>query len=207
MNAKCGTCGKTHDTILDYRDCAGARTEDESAVDVMDKLTGPSTINPPSDKQVEYVLDLLKVRAWPDSYTSEQLKGMERRQVSQIIDSILKAPVKTEEFHPEIPDGFYALRQGDHWTFWEVSNPTRGKWVGFAFATKLIGSPGDYRREKTSKAVGNGVLAMIKEIKPAVASSDFGRQSGHCGICHSPLTNKDSLDRGIGPICASKMGW
>jgi hypothetical protein len=32
------------------------------------------------------------------------------------------------------------------------------------------------------------------------------RHEGRCGRCHHPLTTPESIDRGIGPDCAEKMG-
>lgn len=36
--------------------------------------------------------------------------------------------------------------------------------------------------------------------------SEHGRVTGQCGCCGRELTNKDSIDRGIGPICAGRFG-
>lgn len=35
----------------------------------------------------------------------------------------------------------------------------------------------------------------------------YGRREGACAICGRTLTNHESIDRGIGPICANKFGW
>lgn len=48
-------------------------------------------------------------------------------------------------------------------------------------------------------------------IKVASAPQDaaiaYGRMTGTCAICSRTLDNKDSIARGIGPICAEKFGW
>lgn len=36
-------------------------------------------------------------------------------------------------------------------------------------------------------------------------ASEFGIRTGVCAICGIPLTNLDSLERGIGPVCASRF--
>jgi hypothetical protein len=38
------------------------------------------------------------------------------------------------------------------------------------------------------------------------AAVRYGRQTGRCSCCGRELTNKASIDAGIGPICASKWG-
>lgn len=42
---------------------------------------------------------------------------------------------------------------------------------------------------------------------PFEAAKAYGLRTGECSCCHRTLTNGDSIDRGIGPICAEKFGW
>jgi hypothetical protein len=42
---------------------------------------------------------------------------------------------------------------------------------------------------------------------PASAAERHGRLTGHCSVCARPLTDADSLARGIGPVCAGRLGW
>lgn len=42
---------------------------------------------------------------------------------------------------------------------------------------------------------------------PAEAAVRYGRRTGQCSICARQLTNSESIDRGIGPICADKFGF
>jgi hypothetical protein len=41
---------------------------------------------------------------------------------------------------------------------------------------------------------------------PLAAAVAYGRRTGTCAICGRELTNHESIERGIGPICADKMG-
>ena len=41
---------------------------------------------------------------------------------------------------------------------------------------------------------------------PAKALDAYGKRTGNCGCCGRPLTAAESVERGIGPICASKFG-
>jgi hypothetical protein len=38
-------------------------------------------------------------------------------------------------------------------------------------------------------------------------AAEFGKLYGVCAICGRTLTNEESIERGIGPICAGKQGW
>lgn len=49
-------------------------------------------------------------------------------------------------------------------------------------------------------------LEVIK-ADPKAASVLYGTKLGACGVCGRTLTNQESRDLGIGPICAKKMGW
>lgn len=42
---------------------------------------------------------------------------------------------------------------------------------------------------------------------PMQAAIAYGRRTGSCAICGRELTNHESIDRGIGPICAENWGW
>ena len=49
------------------------------------------------------------------------------------------------------------------------------------------------------------VLAVCADPKAAAVA--YGRRTGECCICGRELTNKESIELGIGPICAEKFGW
>lgn len=51
--------------------------------------------------------------------------------------------------------------------------------------------------------------AQILEVaaNPEAAAVAYGKRTGYCSCCGRTLTNGESIDRGIGPICADKFGW
>lgn len=49
------------------------------------------------------------------------------------------------------------------------------------------------------------ILAFIAD--PKAAAEAYGIETGTCCICNATLTNKASIERGIGPICGEKYGW
>jgi hypothetical protein len=219
MAIRCSNGGTahTHELVAEVRSCWGAAQEPSSPVAVMDNLSGIKTqINPPSTKQVTYCMSLLDTKVWPDSFTEEELKAMERRQVSELIDGLVKAPRKSLDKGasgpkvnlPDVPAGRYALKKigtDDEWVFYQVDRPEEGKWAGYVFVKMLIGAPGSYREERVRDR--RTVLERIAERTPRQASIDYGLKSETCGVCSSPLSNAESLKLGIGPKCRSKMGW
>jgi hypothetical protein len=42
---------------------------------------------------------------------------------------------------------------------------------------------------------------------PKTSAIAHGIKTGECSICGAELTNKESITRGIGPICAGRYGW
>jgi hypothetical protein len=42
---------------------------------------------------------------------------------------------------------------------------------------------------------------------PAAAAKAYGLRTGECCICGRTLTNRVSIDAGIGPICAGRWGF
>lgn len=49
------------------------------------------------------------------------------------------------------------------------------------------------------------ILAFVAD--PKAAAEAYGIETGVCCICNAELTNKVSIARGIGPICAENFGW
>jgi len=51
------------------------------------------------------------------------------------------------------------------------------------------------------------VLDLLRTIEanPIKAIADAGRASGRCAICSRDLTDAESIERGIGPVCAGKL--
>lgn len=227
---KCGNCGKRHDTVLEVRLCHGAAGEADDAAQVLDEMEGNErTINPPSDKQIAYVHALIAEHEWPDKLTEEDLRAMERRQISRLIERLKGSPYKVNNTGkatvrsygtemPDVPAGRYALLKTHPgpeaeldaeigaYDFFEVQKPSEGKWKGRTFLKQLYGSPRDYRKVSVQRPAAQKFMERISQ-DPAKASLTYGRVSGVCGRCHSPLTNENSLKAGIGPVCASKAGW
>ena len=42
---------------------------------------------------------------------------------------------------------------------------------------------------------------------PEEAAKAYGMRTGQCSICGRTLIKGESIDRGIGPICAANLGW
>ena len=113
-----------------------------------------------------------------------------------------QAPLTARISDNRVPAGRYAVEIDGRLGFFKVDRPTEGRWAGFVFI-KQMASDTEYlvRGERR-----NLVYAAIA-TSPTAASVRYGREIGACGVCGRTLTDEDSRARGIGPICADKMGW
>jgi hypothetical protein len=180
----------------------------------------------PTPRQIEFIESLRAERAltpadvaWLDSNPPTT-----KARASEIITSLLAAPktptavaaaspanVSRSRYpSPELlPEGRYALPEqaGAQITFWRVDRPAEGRWAGYVFVKACYGSPGSLRYERVDTRSGIEVAARIAEYGAERASKLFGTELGTCGVCGSPLTNRESRELGIGPVCRAKVGW
>ncbi len=61
----------------------------------------------------------------------------------------------------------------------------------------------------TVAAVGAEVEREIVAVAadPLNAAIAYGKKYGKCSVCARTLTDEDSINRGIGPVCAANYGW
>jgi hypothetical protein len=64
-------------------------------------------------------------------------------------------------------------------------------------------------RFRPSFACDSATTASVIKVAsdPHKAAVAYGQKTGSCGCCGRELTNKESIDLGIGPICRDKFGW
>jgi hypothetical protein len=97
-----------------------------------------------------------------------------------------------------VPEGRYAI----DWAEGEVEDI---KFYQIKEATLYAQASAELWQIKDTEHIAK-VLDAIK-IDPKAASILYGLKLGACGVCGRTLTNQESRDFGIGPICREKMGW
>ena len=80
-----------------------------------------------------------------------------------------------------------------------IKNKEDGVYLGKVMGGKLFTS-----RDCTAEAKDR-IVAVATDPKQAAIA--YGQRFGSCAVCGRELSDKDSVDRGIGPICAEKYGW
>lgn len=58
------------------------------------------------------------------------------------------------------------------------------------------------------KTAPDGIVSKLEQISkdPLSSAVAFGKKTGNCSMCNRDLTRHDSIERGVGPICAEKWG-
>jgi hypothetical protein len=74
---------------------------------------------------------------------------------------------------------------------------------GPTYCGKIVGN--DF--QAVSRAPADTLAKLVEIAKdPTGIAVKYGRITGSCGCCGRELTKQESIDRGIGPICADKWG-
>ena len=102
-------------------------------------------------------------------------------------------------------DGINVKPNRDNTALW-VTSQSETEMGDYGLKPKYLGkvTPNgcDSRLSDDVKAT---IMAVAND--PLNAAIRYGKVSGECSCCGRELTRKDSIERGIGPICAEKFGW
>lgn len=109
----------------------------------------------------------------------------------------------------EVPQGKYAIRTGDL---------PAGDWANDIALFNLYVAQGDdgpfyslkmYVSDDLVRIATPLQAEVLKLVAkdPAAASALYGLHRVRCGICNRKLTADESRERGIGPVCAERLGW
>lgn len=104
----------------------------------------------------------------------------------------------------DVPEGRYAVENADgELRFYKVDRPTEGRWRGYTFVNVQAS---DDLHPIRNRAERERILAAIgADVQGAMLR--YGREIGKCGHCGRTLTNEESREYGIGPICREGLGW
>lgn len=112
-----------------------------------------------------------------------------------------KPESKTAAKKPNVPAGRYAVRADDGTVgFFVLEIGTSGKWDGFQFLKRQAGDT-----EYPVKGDARQLILQTIEKDPKGAAVLYGMELGVCGLCGKALTNPESREAGIGPVCATKF--
>lgn len=165
-----------------------------------------TTYHPATPRQIEYIIDFARHNgtAMP---TDEQIANWDREKASEIINWYLrkfgplprkegKADLKAQR---EVKPGRYAVEFDGALHFFLVETPDEGRWASFTFVSEQAGD----NLYPVKGARKGEVLRAIADDADALAR--YGKELGVCGVCGRNLTDEESRERGIGPVCAGRL--
>jgi hypothetical protein len=202
---KCAGCKGYHPTVADVRKCFQGEpvvtAQRFPAAAIGPKGTGDQ---PATDKQVAFIERLRVERGVP------VLKGLSftKREATMEIERLLAMPKAPPASHPQaatkaepLTDGMYRKDE----TIYKIQRAVHGS--GHLYAKRLV--PGDGYGAKASFVYAPGamkVLTLADKMTLAEAK-EWGALYGTCCVCGRTLTNEQSIEAGIGPVCAGKGQW
>ena len=145
-----------------------------------------------TEKQTSFLLQLIKDREAVNGPSADMIGTMSSFEASRAIDYLLRFPSKrkAQQPAPVIEDGFYVLGE----TIYRVKTSKAGR----PYALKADES-GHFEYEPGGIARLSGARAMTLED-----AKTFGHRFGSCCMCGRLLSDPESVEAGIGPVCANK---
>ena len=113
--------------------------------------------------------------------------------------------VQFKDLVANVPEGRYAVTlEGEtKLRFFKLDKPTSGKWSGYTFVKEQASDElhpvrSAERRVRIAEAIAQD---------PEEAMLTYGRELGKCGHCGRTLTDQESREVGIGPVCRRKLSF
>lgn len=199
-------------------------------------MTTSTQVRPASLEQVNYIKDLQAKRIVPSGFPFANFATMNMQTASEFITALKAMPWKrtngnTGSFVPAsdvagLEEGTYTVVNGSDYVTLRVA---REAWCnGKMVASYLFGSDNDYSYKAFAFVTPRGItpfksfagntrlvgaaqtllttpLADAREAFVQQAEA-YALRSGKCLNCLHTLTVPTSLHRGLGPVCARKLG-
>lgn len=162
---------------------------------------------PASDKQLGFLRSLIRDRdVYPGVEAEAALSALEdavaagrmtKKHTSRVIDRALTCPKRNKPAAREVEVGMY--RDGD-----AIYRVYLGQQSGRNLVKRVVGSKDEgysyeYVGLAATKLPATATPLSLDEAKA------WGRMTGHCCVCGLRLDNPESVEAGIGPVCASKF--
>lgn len=168
-------------------------------------MTLTLTTNPATDSQMSYIASLMdKVYGdnAPEAYLALVESEITRKQASEKIDALRAMLYST----PAQPKPTVTVPDGIHYTDGTVYRIRTSK-SGNQYAERLLtqiereaneGKAWVYEGRKPLAGLSSDTVLTFQQAKA------YGKMYGICADCGKLLTNPDSVEAGIGPVCIKK---
>ena len=131
---------------------------------------------------------------------ADRLPTMDARLASQTIEWLLAQPKKAPSVAQSVPEpGYYAVPWRGVLRFYCVREGT-GQWSGRRFLNRFRSDDLDRPTRQEVVDVYAAILA-----NPAEAQKRFADETVCCYVCGRRLTDAESRELGIGPVCRKEI--
>lgn len=157
-----------------------------------------ATQSPATDKQIEFLIKLLAEKIEDPAKALDAIKWVNEHKLSKAtasakISEYMAMPTVRKAFSStsELDEGMYRMND----EIFKVYRTQAGH-----LATKQLTEDGfEYMGRKPLHSLTAEHRMTLDEAK------EYGKVTGTCCNCGRTLTNEESIEAGIGPICAGKF--
>lgn len=160
----------------------------------------------PTEPMLKLIADLREERGlaplkFSGTFSQARVEINRLKELPRVKAATGSAPVK----YPLVDDGRYAIVVDGVTKFYRVRRVENRNRPGSMLTFLDVQASDEWHPIKAASAK----LEILKAIAadPKAAMLRYGNEIGSCGKCGRTLTDDDSRTRGIGPICAAKLGW
>lgn len=174
-------------------------------------MNATTTTNPATPKQIAFLKKLAAERPmWRDveNMHDDVIERLDKKSISAMIDVALSVPKETlhkpkREGDTVAEEGMY--RDPSTGEIYKVQRAVHGS--GRNYAKRLAEFVGGDGQKVWSFVIAKGMVFKLKpEWKMTLAEAkEWGALYGTCCVCGRLLTNEESIEAGIGPVCAGKF--
>lgn len=151
-----------------------------------------------TDRQASFIGRLLEDRQATEAHlgfwagVQDGTYACDKAMASRLIGDLLKRPRKARPAPATVEEGYYLLEGAYYAVVPNRQNTARYAKVWNGDTNRWDYAPSGYRALAAAKA----------EPMTLEQAASFGHAHGHCIRCGRLLTNPESVEAGIGPICA-----
>jgi Family of unknown function (DUF6011) len=163
-----------------------------------------------SEKQEDFARKLVE---WSKPFQRETVEAVKAVQAS-IVQARTSQAIDLVREHPACPKLFDLMQRLSKLTIGKLQVVRKNQdslcWIKHEDAEKVIGRLTDGGMltlwQRPMVDLGDVMVDLLRiEVDPEAAAALHGKLSGRCSVCSRDLTDPESIERGIGPVCLTKF--
>jgi hypothetical protein len=155
-----------------------------------------------SDRQVEVVLNCKQRDA---EYSAAREQERKKKQTGRDLNALPMGRTYAAVDNDSGAITFLIIDRAADLDRWK--QPSR--WAGWVFVKQQLG-PNEVKlgSQRPGESYSGQWPSLIDKVlaDPVAAVVRYGIELGVCGVCGKALTNQESREQGIGPVCRAKLG-